>query len=124
VVPAPGRLSTPMWPPLWLTTPWTIASPRPVPRSPLVLKDAQFQPLADRQPAVVENLHPRERVNPIEEVAPPALGLDLGLVLLVVVDELFLLDAVGLEEETADLGEGEAQAFEKLADAWASGRCL
>ena len=31
VVPLPGRLSTKMWPPLWLTMPNTVARPRPVP---------------------------------------------------------------------------------------------
>jgi hypothetical protein len=50
----------------------------------------------------------------IDEVATPAVGLDLGLVLLVIPDELLLLVTFGLEEETADLVEGKAQTLEQF----------
>jgi len=56
-------------------------------------------------------------VHAVDEVAAPAVGLDLGLVLLVVLDELLLLVAFGLEEETADLVEGKAQTVEQFPGA-------
>jgi hypothetical protein len=47
----------------------------------------------------------------IEEVATPALGPRGLLVLLIVFQELLLLVRIGLEEETADLMKGAAQAL-------------
>src|SRR5262249_2342095 len=53
----------------------------------------------------------------VEEVAPPAFGLSLPLVLLVLGDELLLLLPIGLEEEGAGLVERAAGSLEQLAHA-------
>jgi hypothetical protein len=56
-------------------------------------------------------------MNPIDEIAPPAFGLDLLPVLLVFGNERFLLVVVGLEQEGAGLVKGAAQALEQFTHA-------
>src|SRR3954470_23358881 len=56
-------------------------------------------------------------MHPVDEIASPALALNLLLVLLVFGHELLLLAVVGLEEEGAGLVEGAPQTHQQLAHA-------
>src|SRR5262249_14132707 len=56
-------------------------------------------------------------MHPVDEIPPPTLRFNLLLVLLVVLDELFLLVAFGLEEEAGGLVEGAAQPHQEFAGA-------
>src|SRR5262249_26956840 len=79
--------------------------------------DAHLEPLPGQQPAGKHHLQPVKRVNPIDEIASPAVAADLALVLLIFGDELFLLFLIGLEEEAAHLVERATQALEQFAHA-------
>ena len=79
--------------------------------------DADLEALPGQQPAVEHHLHAVQRMNPIDEVAPPAFGPRLLSVLFIVPKELLLLVRISLEEEATDPVEGAAQPMEQFAHA-------
>jgi hypothetical protein len=78
---------------------------------------ADLEALAHQQPAAKQHLQAVQRMHPVEEIPPPAVGLHFLLVVCVVVHERLLLVRIGLEEKAADLVKGAAQAMEELAHA-------
>src|SRR5215470_17780691 len=77
---------------------------------------AHQEALSPQQPATVDQFQAPDRVTGIHEVAPGgcARGRAVGLVL---VDELFLLVALGLEEEAGRLVKAASQTLEQALGA-------